>query len=204
MMQYSYCCLAGVLFLASALPGHAGGQNPEQAASGLALRADAVEFAVPGYRPGRQGAPATGVRLHDVTFEGQSFPANRLRLQQLSEGVYELTGDADRVGNWRFALKDAADGYYGLGERFNELNHTHQVIRNGSQDNGAAKGSATYKPIPFYLSTTGYGLWVDTTAEAVFDLNFLHFPQPFRVGVRYAYRIDYGNKRIEPFIAFNW
>jgi alpha-D-xyloside xylohydrolase len=58
-----------------------------------------------------------------------------------------------------------------LGECFNELNHTHQVIRNGSQDNGASKGSATYKPIPFYLSTTGYGLWVDTTAEAVFDLN---------------------------------
>jgi hypothetical protein len=76
--------------------------------------------------------------LHDVTFEGQSFPANRLRIQQLSEGVYGLTGDADRVGNWRLALQDAADGYYGLGERFNELNHTHQVIRNGSQDNGAA------------------------------------------------------------------
>ena len=94
------------------------------------------------------------MRLHDITFEGQSFPANRLHLQPLSEGVYELTGDADRVGNWRLALRDAADGYYGLGERFNELNHTHQVIRNGSQDNGAAKGSATYKPIPFYLSTT--------------------------------------------------
>jgi alpha-D-xyloside xylohydrolase len=171
MMRYRHCCLAGVLFLASALLGHAGGQNPEQATSGLALRADAVEFAVPGYTAGRQGAPATGVRLHDVTFEGQSFPANRLRIQQLSEGVYELTGAADRVGNWRLALKDAADGYYGLGERFNELNHTHQVIRNGSQDNGAAKGSATYKPIPFYMSTTGYGLWVDTTAEAVFDMN---------------------------------
>jgi alpha-D-xyloside xylohydrolase len=144
MMRYKYCCLAGVLFIASA--GHAGGQNQGQATSGLALRADAVDFAVPGYRPGRQGAPATGVRLHDVTFEGQSYPANRLHLQQLSEGVYELTGDTDKVGNWRLELKDAADGYYGLGERFNELNHTHQVIRNGSQDNGASKGSATYKP----------------------------------------------------------
>ena len=72
------------------------------------------------------------MRLHDVTFEGQSFPANRLHIQQLSEGVYELTGPADRVGNWRLALQDAADGYYGLGERLNELRHTHQVIRNGS------------------------------------------------------------------------
>ena len=31
--------------------------------------------------------------------------------------------------------------------------------------------SSTYQPIPFYMSTTGYGLWVDTTAEAVFDMN---------------------------------
>jgi hypothetical protein len=50
----------------------------------------------------------------------------------------------------------------------------------------------------------GSQLYRSSGAEAVFDLNFLHFPQPFRVGVRYAYRIDYGNKRIEPFIAFNW
>ena len=50
----------------------------------------------------------------------------------------------------------------------------------------------------------GNQLYRSSGAEAVFDLNFLHFPQPFRVGVRYAYRIDYGNKRIEPFIAFNW
>jgi hypothetical protein len=50
----------------------------------------------------------------------------------------------------------------------------------------------------------GNQLYRSTGAEAVFDLNFLHFPQPFRVGVRYSYRIDYGNKRIEPFIAFNW
>jgi alpha-D-xyloside xylohydrolase len=157
------------LWMVSGLGVHARGQTP--LAGGLALSADAVEFAVPGYKAGRNGSPATGLRVHDFSFEGQPFAAGRLHLQQLSDGVYELTGDADRIGNWRFALNDAADGYYGLGERFNELNHTHQIIRNGSQDNGGPKGSSTYKPIPFYLSTTGYGLWVDTTAEAVFDLN---------------------------------
>ena len=156
------------LWMLSTLGVHAGGQNP---LPGLTLSSDAVQFAVPGYKAGRNGSPATGLRVHDFSFEGQPFPAAKLQLQQLSDGVYELTGDADRVGNWRFALNDAADGYYGLGERFNELNHTHQIIRNGSQDNGGPKGSSTYKPIPFYLSTTGYGLWVDTTAEAVFDLN---------------------------------
>jgi alpha-D-xyloside xylohydrolase len=160
--------LAGLL-IASSFTGvnTAGAQN----ISGLAVRGDTVAFAVPGYKPGRNGSLATGVTLHDFMFEGRPVPVGSLRLRQLSEGVYELTGAADKVGNWRFALSDSADGYYGLGERFNELNHTHQIIKNGSQDNGSAKGSSTYKPIPFYMSTTGYGLWVDTPAEAIFDLN---------------------------------
>ena len=67
-------------------------------------------------------------------------------------------------------MRDAAN-YYGLGERFDTLNHAHTVVENSSQDNGHAKGSSTYKPIPFFMSTTGYGLWVDTTAEATFDMN---------------------------------
>ena len=142
-----------------------------QSSSGLELRGDTVAFTVPGYKAGRNGSPATGVALHDFTFEGQPYPASRLQLRQLRDGIYELVGTEDKVGNWRFALTDSADGYYGLGERFNELNHSHEIIRNSSQDNGSTKGSSTYKPIPFYLSTGGYGLWVDTTADAMFDLN---------------------------------
>ncbi|MGC2399194.1 MAG: TIM-barrel domain-containing protein, partial [Acidobacteriaceae bacterium] len=160
--------LAGFLIVAS-FPG-VNTARPQNI-TGLAARGDTVAFAVPGYRPGRNGSPAAGVTLHDFMFEGRPFPVSRLHLRQLSDGVYELTGAADKVGNWRFALSDSADGYYGLGERFNELNHSHQIIRNGSQDNGSAKGSSTYKPIPFYMSTTGYGLWVDTAAEAIFDMN---------------------------------
>ena len=159
-MRQMHWWVAGFFWMAGAL----WAQNLEQ-------RGNAVAFAVPGYHVGRNGVPGTGLLLHDFTFEGRAFPTNQLHIQQLSEGVYELTGTAASVGNWRFALNDAADGYYGLGERFNELNHTHQIIRNGSQDNATGKGSGTYKPIPFYMSTSGYGLWVDTTAEAIFDLN---------------------------------
>ena len=35
-------------------------------------------------------------------------------------------------------------------------------------------------------------------------MNALHFPYTFRFGVRYAYRLDYGNKRIQPFLSYNW
>src|SRR5258708_34602598 len=82
----------------------------------------------------------------------------------------EIRSRAHDVGMWRFLVQDSAN-YYGLGERFNTLNHARTVVKNASQDNGIAKGSAAYKPVPFFMSTTGYGIWVDTTAEATFDLN---------------------------------
>jgi hypothetical protein len=49
----------------------------------------------------------------------------------------------------------------------------------------------------------GDRLFRSTGAELIFDLNIFHFPE-FRVGVRDAYRVDYHNARLQPFIAFAW
>src|ERR1700690_608825 len=101
--------VASVLCLAGAVGTYAVAQTP-QPTPGLTLRADAVEFAVPGYKAGRNAAPATSLLLHNFTFEGQTIPVGNLHLQQLSEGVYELTGSAVAVGNWHFSVNGAADG----------------------------------------------------------------------------------------------
>jgi alpha-D-xyloside xylohydrolase len=82
----------------------------------------------------------------------------------------EITSVAWEVGYWRFYLRDAAS-YFGLGERFDTLDHAHTVVKNLSTDNEGVKGASSYKPIPFFMSTTGYGFWLDTTGEASFDLN---------------------------------
>jgi alpha-D-xyloside xylohydrolase len=121
-----------------------------------------------GSRPA--GAVASELVLHDFGFEGTLVPTSKLHLKQLAPGVVEITSVAYSVGEWQFLVHDAAN-YYGLGERFNTLNHAHTIVKNASQDNGAAKGASTYKPVPFFMSTTGYGIWVDTTAEATFDMN---------------------------------
>ena len=42
-----------------------------------------------------------------------------------------------------------------------------------------------------------------TGVEMIFDVAIAHWPV-FRVGVRDAYRIDYRNTRINPFLAFSW
>ena len=108
--------------------------------------------------------------LHDFDFNGDPVDTEKLHLRELSPGVLEITSNAWTVGYWRFHIKDAA-GIYGLGEHFNTLNHAHTIVRNISMDNVGVKGSNTYKPMPFFLSTTGYGFWLDTTGEATFDLN---------------------------------
>ena len=108
--------------------------------------------------------------VRDFEFEGEPVMTSKLHFKQLAPGVVEITSLAYSVGDWRFRVTDSAN-YYGLGERFNTLNHARTVVMNSSQDNGIAKGSSTYKPVPFFMSTTGYGLWLDTTSEATFDMN---------------------------------
>src|ERR1019366_3487368 len=49
----------------------------------------------------------------------------------------------------------------------------------------------------------GPTLYRSTGAELVFDVNVFHLPG-VRVGVREAYRLDYRNARLNPFLAFGW
>jgi hypothetical protein len=103
-------------------------KSREQLPAALTQRdANTVAFAVPGFRPGRNSDGSSTLLLHGVSFEGAGVPASRLHIKELSDGVFELTGEAPTVGIWKFALNDAADGYFALGERFDSLNHSHQI-----------------------------------------------------------------------------
>ena len=152
-------------------PAAPAGRAAEVPVDGL-VRKDvySVALTVPGKQagPGVDAGPELVVK--NFEFNGDAVTTDKLHFKQLAPGVVEIASVAYSVGNWRFRVRDAAN-YYGLGERFDTLNHAHTVVMNSSQDNGHAKGSSTYKPIPFFMSTTGYGLWVDTTAEATFDMN---------------------------------
>jgi alpha-D-xyloside xylohydrolase len=129
-----------------------------------------VGLAVPGKRVGRGVDAGPELLLHDFSLAGTAVATNKLHFKALAPGVMEITSPAYPMGTWQFKVRDAAN-YYGLGERFNTLNHARTMVKNASQDNGIAKGSGAYKAVPFFMSTTGYGIWVDTTAEATFDLN---------------------------------
>ena len=146
---------------------------PELPVVGLVKRnADTVALTLAGKTGAAGTSSASGAELlvHDFDFNGDPVTTDKIHLRQVAPGVVEITSVAWEVGYWRFRVRDAAS-YFGLGERFDALDHAHSVVKNLSVDNEGVKGASSYKPIPFFLSTTGYGLWLDTTGEATFDLN---------------------------------
>ncbi len=177
MGLYGDLCLGEIqmfrkTMLVAAMAGLAGGlMAQESAVPGLVKKdAGSVALTVPGKHVGRGVDPGPELLVQGFEFEGKQVPTDRLHFRLLSPGVVEITGEQEAVGRWRFRVRDAAN-YYGFGERFDTLNRARTIVKNASQDNGIAKGSSTYQPIPFFMSTTGYGLWVDATSEATFDMN---------------------------------
>ena len=143
---------------------------PQLPVAGLVKRdGQTVAFALPGKTAGADGRGAE-LLVHDFDFNGDPVGTDKVHLRQVAPGVVEITSVAYEVGYWHFEATDAAS-YYGLGERFDQLDHAHTVVKNLSMDDEGVKGDSTYKPIPFFMSTSGYGLWVDTTGEATFDMN---------------------------------
>lgn len=122
-----------------------------------------------------------------VTFDGkpqsgfQKLQAENLKFQNdLLRIEYEPLNRNSVAVSWSaldgkphdfvIPVKDNSD-YYGGGERFGSLNHKGLVLPMVSIDRPEAKGSVTYKPVPFYMSTRGYGLLVDSFEPGTFDFN---------------------------------
>jgi len=114
-------------------------RTPEVAVEGLVRRdANTVAFAV----PGKAGAEAATLPVHDFAFNGEPITTDKLHLRQVAPGVVEITSVAWEVGYWRFQVRDGAS-YFGLGERFDLLDHAHTVVKNLSVDNAGVKGTWT-------------------------------------------------------------
>jgi alpha-D-xyloside xylohydrolase len=64
----------------------------------------------------------------------------------------------------------AGEAFYGFGERFNALDQRGTRLDNRVYGQYTSQGKRTYTPIPFFVSSRGYGLWLKTDRQAVFDL----------------------------------
>lgn len=59
--------------------------------------------------------------------------------------------------------------FYGCGESFTKLDKTGQKIELWSRDAHGVESQDMYKPIPFYMSSRGYGVFTHTSAPVTFD-----------------------------------
>lgn len=96
----------------------------------------------------------------------------RLSIEPVSERAAAIrwicSGDESR----RMTVKvQGSHASFGGGERFNTLNLQGHVIDMASTDHPEPKGGISYKPVPFYMSSAGYAVWVNSFLPGRFDFN---------------------------------
>jgi len=60
--------------------------------------------------------------------------------------------------------------FYGFGERYNDTEQRGQVIDCFVYNQYRDQGTRTYMPVPFYMTNSGYGCFVDTNLYTKFDI----------------------------------
>jgi alpha-D-xyloside xylohydrolase len=60
--------------------------------------------------------------------------------------------------------------FYGFGEKFNVLDQAGRTVNMLTFDHPGPKGDHSYKPVPWFVSTRGYGLHLASTAESSFAM----------------------------------
>jgi len=145
-------------------------------AAGLEPWSDAPEVIAAVEEPGRLTLTVeqAGERA-TVTFAADRFAARV---------VARSDGDAPRAWTTAFAA-GAEEGFLGFGERFNKTDQRGEDVFSYLEEGGLGTGEGepegpdnpfphgalmTYYPVPFFLSTAGYGFWLDTTWRSEFNL----------------------------------
>ena len=94
--------------------------------------------------------------------------------------------DAAAPRAWEIAWQTPSDeAFMGFGERYNRTNQRGLALYTWAEEGGLGESEATpkgpgnpwpngetmtYYPVPFFLSSRGYGFWLDTTWRSEFDL----------------------------------
>ena len=68
------------------------------------------------------------------------------------------------------AASDASEHFYGFGEKFNAFDQAGKPVRILTFDQAGDKGDSSYKVVPWFISTRGYGFHLDSSAESRFDM----------------------------------
>jgi alpha-D-xyloside xylohydrolase len=151
--------------------------GPDLAANPLANR---ISFAPPQVVLNGESYPIGQVFSSTVVSNGLQL-VQRLaktnivvRLIFTSEGVMRY-----EVVDWRglpiektvvTAESSPGEHFYGFGEKFNQFDQAGKLVHILTFDKAGDKQDSSYKVVPWFLSTRGYGFYLDSSAESWFDM----------------------------------
>lgn len=92
----------------------------------------------------------------------------RMKLTVLPFGFSKVKGV--RVAFHDTFTAEPDEHFSGFGEKFTDFDKRGQRITSWNYDCGGAFSERSYKNVPFFLSTRGYGLFVDSTSAVDFDM----------------------------------
>lgn len=107
------------------------------------------------------------IRFHPTDEPWQTVTALRDRSVGFAyappPGNQKEVGDMTKFKHYMFTQTDldVGESIHGLGERFGGFNKVGQIIEVWNEDGGTSSEQA-YKNIPFFLSSNGYGVFMDT------------------------------------------
>jgi alpha-D-xyloside xylohydrolase len=109
-----------------------------------------------------------------VTYDlGAAGPVT-VSLSRVEEGVYrvECAATGRDAAMLRWNLRADAGQYHGLGERFGEADARGAVVpmQFGIESGSASSTNEHHVPVPFFVSTRAYGMFVETRAPGAFDV----------------------------------
>jgi alpha-glucosidase (family GH31 glycosyl hydrolase) len=132
-------------------------------------------------------ATGKGPTRLDVTLEGGDGECVKLS-HQLRDSTLRVEaqpcGKPPRAWSAGFA-SPVDEAFVGFGERFNRVDQRGRSLYSWPEEGGLSEGEKslasatnpwpngegmTYYPVPFFVSTRGYGFWLDTTWRNQFDL----------------------------------
>lgn len=137
--------------------------TPEEAvmtAGDITVRVDRVHW---GYQ-----FEAEGKILTSSGFRNLSYMRVDKKPTSLSAGADYFRQDYTPYMVSELSLKPG-ECVYGLGERFTAFVKNGQVVDMWNEDGGTASG-ISYKNIPFYMTSEGYGVFVDHTDSVSFEV----------------------------------
>jgi alpha-D-xyloside xylohydrolase len=156
---------------------HEGGRERRPA---FALASGGASVAeVSGGGPAARGTGESGIVLKSGDLEARVGPEAPYLLE-FSGGGRRLASTGDRKTAWlsvegegNFVMEQLSLGVgeriYGLGERFTPFVRNGQTVDMWNEDGGTSSDQS-YKNIPFYLSSAGYGLLVNHPGRVSFEV----------------------------------